>query len=1282
MHAETLAQIDLVKSRLGGILVLLDQASAATAQGGDFNASLIAEARALASQASGYGWRGLSGLLRSLAAGLIQRTQSQPEWLDDDIAKLRRWLHIALRYLQPSTAIEAANALLPGYDTLGWTPMIAGALREYARQRLHEAPLQELLTAQALVELEAVAEVKSAVVHDAADWVPNRVGNDAVLIEAGAAAALQAQEEVCVEEMSTDALGETGFELPAHAAPLLDLTFLATPLRESEAQRDASSDAADAAVVAVDAADDPGAADNPAAVFVDAAEELNTIIAFVDSTDESETAFAFADAADDVDAPIGFSDTGSDIEPLVEATVSVELGGLAAAPAAAAEAPPAAADAPLWLSEDERSLLATAVAEQLLPLLTDLQSIESPEAQQAQVQEYVFQLALVGNAFEHCGLHEVLATINVIVADASTCEDDAVHRAIPWLNWQLAVVDWLESPQDQARQQALLDAVCDPQWPLSFQIDEIEPLRAELARLHIGTDPALKQLRKSLAQWQDVALDIAPDVLPAVLDGMLRQLPLNVAQLSASIQRLTQTGEADDIDAARRAAHALKGDANLVGLTGLAQMTHALEDILVQLARAPAPPGAALAGVLSEAGDCVETMAEYVMRQGPPPDDALDVLQSLLNWSNALLDGEVPGEPAAEVRVETLVASESVAAAPVDGERDVGEAQRTLVVAVPLLDELLRLSSETIVLTQQVAEQLRSINKDHGESAEQTRRAQLLVNELDDLVSLRGAALSSARLQGASVDPLELDQYNELHVLARRLQETNTDERAFVGNIDSALSRLEDLMAAQERMQDDLQGSVLRTRMVPVSQVLPRFQRAVRIASRNLLKELDLHVIGADTQVDSDVIETIVDPLMHALRNAADHGIEDPEQRQRLGKPSVGQLTLSFAQASGSIQISLQDDGRGLDYTAIQNKAVALGMLAGDAQPDRALLNRLILTPGFSTRSEATQMSGRGIGMDVIATRVRELKGRLRLHSEDDRGTRVEIVLPSTLVSAHVAVAWTGATPAAWVSASFNRFVAVRGDEILMGVDGWRVHRDDGEVGVIPLAALLEIELSAAIDRNVTYIAAECESAAGTVLVLADRISEMRSVIVKSTGPYMPALTGVRGAAVLGNGGIAPVIDLTELVQTTLESQHRLDFSAMLNNASIRSRHAMVIDDSLSVRRSLSTLLVDAGFEATTAIDGLDAMRLIEQRLPDVLLVDMEMPRMNGLELTSYLRSRAETQNLPVIMITSRSTERHREMAETAGVDGFLVKPYLDDEVLALVAATMAARAAAAANRA
>jgi chemosensory pili system protein ChpA (sensor histidine kinase/response regulator) len=653
------------------------------------------------------------------------------------------------------------------------------------------------------------------------------------------------------------------------------------------------------------------------------------------------------------------------------------------------------------------------------------------------------------------------------------------------------------------------------------------------------------------------------------------------------------------------------------------------------------------------------------------------VLQNLLNWSNALLDGEAPAEPAAQVRVETLAAPEPVAVAAADSEREASEAQRTLVVAVPLLDELLRLSSETIVLTQQVAEQLRSISKDHGESAEQTRRAQLLVNELDDLVSLRGAALSSARLQGASVDPLELDQYNELHVLARRLQETNTDERAFVGNIDSALSRLEDLMAAQERMQDDLQGSVLRTRMVPVSQVLPRFQRAVRIASRNLLKELELHVIGADTQVDSEVIETIVDPLMHALRNAADHGIEDPEQRQRLGKPSVGQLTLSFAQASGSIQISLQDDGRGLDYTAIQNKAIALGMLDGDALPDRALLNRLILTPGFSTRSEATQMSGRGIGMDVIATRVRELKGRLRLHSEDDRGTRVEIVLPSTLVSAHVAVAWTGTTPAAWVSASFNRFVAVRGDEIHIDVDGWRVHRDDGEVGVIPLAALLEIELSAAIDRNITYVAAECESAAGKVLVLADRISEMRSVIVKSTGPYMPPLIGVRGAAVLGNGGIAPVIDLTELVQTVLESQHRLDFSAMLGNTPMRSRHAMVVDDSLSVRRSLSTLLVDAGFEATTAIDGLDAMRLIEQRLPDVLLVDMEMPRMNGLELTSYLRSREETKNLPVIMITSRSTERHREMAETAGVDGFLVKPYLDEEVLALVVSTMAARATA-----
>jgi chemotaxis protein histidine kinase CheA/CheY-like chemotaxis protein len=467
---------------------------------------------------------------------------------------------------------------------------------------------------------------------------------------------------------------------------------------------------------------------------------------------------------------------------------------------------------------------------------------------------------------------------------------------------------------------------------------------------------------------------------------------------------------------------------------------------------------------------------------------------------------------------------------------------------------------------------------------------------------------------------------------------------------------------------------VLRTRTVPVSQVVPRFQRAVRIAARSLIKELELTVIGADTLVDSEVIETIVDPLMHALRNAADHGIEDPEQRRQSGKPAVGQITLRFEQISGNFHIELSDDGRGLDYAAIQRKAQTLGMLNADAPIDRGLLNRLILAPGFSTRSEATQMSGRGIGMDVIATRVRELKGRLRLHSEDGRGTRIEIILPSTLVSAHVAVAWTGSTAAAWVSASFNQFVAVRGEDIHADVDGWRVQRDGEELGVIPLALLLGIELRDAIDRNASYVAAECDTNVGKVLVLADRISEMRSIIVKSPGPYVPSLTGVRGAAVLGNGGIAPVIDLTELLQTTLESQHRLDFGALFAASSLPSRRALVIDDSLSVRRALSTLLTDAGFDTGAAIDGLDAMRLVDQQVPDVLLVDMEMPRMNGLELTSYLRSRPETSQVPIIMITSRSTERHRDMAEVAGVDGFLVKPYLDEEVLALVASCMAAR--------
>lgn len=930
------------------------------------------------------------------------------------------------------------------------------------------------------------------------------------------------------------------------------------------------------------------------------------------------------------------------------------------------------ADAVLWLSPEEQQLLFESCAQQLLPLISEMAQTQETEQLQQLLDDYGFQLSLLSNAFDLCRLPQLALTVNNVRTDvvASVAVELATDRLVPWMNWQIAILGLLESPDSPEAQTALIEAVTDPSWPQATNFAEAAKLKYELSCIRIGLDPKIRALRKQIAEPEDVTLNIAADVLPTVLDGMLRELPVNVRHLTESVQSLVKTGAADVIDAARRAAHTLKGDANIVGLKGIANFTHVLEDIFGELAKSLQTPKPELAMVLIEAVDNVEAMAEHVLGRGPLPQDALTSLQSLLTWSNALQDGEETIAVTADEMFPSIPALPVESSVPAIVATETAEinVQRSLQIAVTLLDELLRLSSESIVLSQQVEEELKVIASSHAELGAQSARSHLLISELDDLVALRGASLSSARLLAAEIDPLELDQYNELHVLSRRLIEANTDERAFASNVAQALARLRDLMAAQDQLQSGLQGTVLRTRMIPFGQMTPRFQRAVRQSSRLLAKTVELEVRGDNTLIDSDVLEAITDPIMHALRNAVDHGIEAADLRLAAGKTPVGHILLNVWRAGDTITILVEDDGSGLDFDAIRQRAIALGLISETIEIDNAQLTRFIMLPGFSTRTEATQISGRGIGMDAIATKIKELKGRIRIHSDTGVGTKIEITLPNTLVSAHVAVVPTLVGAVALVASSFNRFLPVNGRDIQLTTNGWKINLDSIDTDIIPIELLLGNKQLAQVNADKSYVAAEVSIGDVSMLILTEGIREMRNVIIKNLGPYVPVIEGIRGVAILGDGSVAPVLDLNDLTQKQVESGSGIEFTSLLSNELIRLPRILVVDDSLSVRRSLATLLADSGFEVDTAVDGLDALRIVESRSPDVLLVDLEMPRMNGLELSSYLRKREATRQLPIIMITSRSTERHRAMAESAGIDTLLTKPYSDDELLGLIA--------------
>lgn len=950
-----------------------------------------------------------------------------------------------------------------------------------------------------------------------------------------------------------------------------------------------------------------------------------------------------------------------------------------------------------WIAAEELEMLAQAFTAQLLPVTQEVYSCD-PEQLVGVLQRIADEAHMIGQAFEVMNLPQLKFSVDQLETNLELlgADPDAWHEVTQSVlgDWPLLLLATLEQPGDESIRGAFRDGLCSSAWPLPFDDAAWAALERELLEIRFGYDPAMVAARKSEATPEDVKLEFAEDLTPAVLEGMLRELPGNVAELSARVHALVKSASEDDIDVACRIAHTLKGDANIVGLRGIANLTHALEDILIELKRQPIVPQPALADALIEASDCVEAMADYVMRRGPLPDQSLDVYQHILHWANLALDKRLQREePAADghasaanqatqaaatARPALPPSATSVRAAAVGtaggmtagvttgGPAESIESVATMNVPVPVLDQLLRLAGESMVVTRQLEQLLSLLKRQHREMIEGARLSERLHQELEDLVGMRGAALNSAQTSAGGMDPLELDQYNNLHTVSTRLIEASADQKGQVAAISRALTDFNELLAEQDQVQDTLQVAVLRTRMVPVDSLAARLKRTVRQTARAVLKECELTIDGIDLQIDSDILSGLTDPLMHALRNAVDHGIEGSDERRAAGKPEHGSVNLRFARDGAFVSVEISDDGRGLDLERIRAKAIEKGLITVADQLDDEQMARLILLPGFSTREQASQVSGRGIGMDVVASEVRALKGTLQLHSTAGQGMRLAIRVPASLLAAQVLVCDLPSGRVAIATDRIERLQMVQPFELSEGPNGLRIQYLGQYAAAYELDALCfsgDIR-QGELGRN--WIGIVLRDLNGKpVVVLAPALGEAVNVLIKPLGRYATHIPGVRGACVLGDGGAVSVVDLPDLIADRVSEKP--GSRKMVERVVRTLPRALIADDSLSVRRALSQLLQDAGYEVAAVRDGLEALGELNRQLPDIMLVDLEMPQLNGLEVCSFIRSTDSMKHIPVIMITSRSGQRHQQMAKDAGVDVLVTKPYSDDFVLQTV---------------
>ncbi|MFT5426268.1 MAG: chemotaxis protein histidine kinase CheA [Gammaproteobacteria bacterium] len=842
-------------------------------------------------------------------------------------------------------------------------------------------------------------------------------------------------------------------------------------------------------------------------------------------------------------------------------------------------------------------------------------------------------------------------------------------------SWPKAVKEYLSLLGDDGSGESIVNILSSENWAEPL-IAEVAPALIDLLNAPYASEEEAREIRQTEALAEDVSLELPTDISRDLLDGLLQELPSQTEGFSNAIQALIYgSGGSKEIEKAQRIAHTVKGAANTVGIRGIATLTHQLEDIFQFLNQHNKLPSKLLASSLVNASDCLEEMSESLITQGSAPENALEILQDIFNWINRLenegvgiLDdyysdgsGDDPGSVA-----EDSASKQDTDVKPDATEDDQGPAIATLRVEAPIIDDLIRLLGETIILTTQLQEKIKISSIETDALIKQNQASHELINQLEQQIELRGTSrVSQAINQNEVFDSLELEEYNELHTITNQLAETTLDSVELNKEIKRELHELDELVIGQSRLHREVQRLVMRTRMVPIKTITPRLQRSVRQTCRTVGKQAALYLSGTDTLIDSDILNDLVDPLIHMLRNSLDHGIEDRDKRINKNKDPEGRIDLSFSSEGTEIIVRCQDDGAGLDHDSIRATAIKRNLIEPHEKPTPLELDRMILKPGFSTSKKTTEVSGRGIGMDLVYSQILANKGTLHIESEKDKGCLIELRMPVTLISTHVLIIRHRNKMLAVSSRGVEQILHPSDSQIVDSENGLMCKIGDELLELSNLENLIDFPGDRRMSERVTRPALLVRDEDINKVVYVQELIDSRELVIKSMGKYMSNIRGVSGATILGDGSVVPVLDIPELLRTSTQSEERTsddDFEQA--EVSIALPTALVVDDSLSARRALAQVVRDAGYDVRTAKDGLEAIDIIDKKIPDILLVDMEMPRMNGMELTAHVRANPKTANIPVIMVTSRSTEKHREQAKSSGVNIHLTKPFSEDELL------------------
>ena len=770
----------------------------------------------------------------------------------------------------------------------------------------------------------------------------------------------------------------------------------------------------------------------------------------------------------------------------------------------------------------------------------------------------------------------------------------------------------------------------------------------------------VRALRQGNAPAASAAAPAASGADPELLDIFLEEAADILDSSSAALSRWqAEPGNRQEVETLLRDLHTLKGGARMVEITPIGDLAHELEFLYEGLSAGLLAPSPELFALLQGCHDRLAQMIDAVADGLPvgSVDKLIERIKSLVHPNQ---------EPVTPVALPA-----GKAEAVVDPAADMVK------ISAELLDDLVNLAGETSIFRGRIEQQVNDARIVLTEVETTLSRMRDQLRRLD--TETQGRILSrqqaeAERLGYEEFDPLEMDRHSQLQQLSRALSESASDLLDLKDTLERRNEDAHGLLQQQARINTELQEGLMRTRMVPFERMLPRLKRIVRQVAGELGKDVEFIVGNAEGEMDRNVLERMAAPLEHMLRNAVDHGLEFRDARLLAGKPEKGRITLDLTHEGGDIVFDMRDDGAGVPLEAVRRKAIKRGLLgAHQEMSDRDVL-QFILQPGFSTAEKITQISGRGVGMDVVHEEVRQLGGSMVIDSTPGEGVHFRIRLPFT-VSVNRALMVQCADDQYAIPLNtieglvrvlphelaghyqqdppYYEYAGQRYELFYLGDLLHTVSRPKLLGQYQPVPVLL-------VQCNERHVAIHVDAMAGT-----------REIVVKGLGPQFAGVQGLSGATILGDGRVVLIIDLLAHIRARQPALPAQPVNApLILNDPLKKRPllVLVVDDSVTVRKVTSRLLERNGMNVLTAKDGIDALAVLEEHTPDLMLLDIEMPRMDGFEVATQVRNDPRLMRLPIIMITSRTGQKHRDRAMAIGVNDYLGKPYQESVLLESIA--------------